>query len=133
MLRMKMRKTDDYEKLVKFFVENRLEFDGDEEVEYLVAGAVIARREEKYIIDGIAVDEPYRRLKVGKIILDKVVERVKEMGGDSIYLVARAPEFFRKNGFQTIDPDDAPNFFECKQCPQYQVDCHPEVMKLEIV
>ena len=148
MLRMKMRKTDDYEKLVKFFVENRLEFDGDEEVdtdivecyeivhgdeEYLVAGAVIARREEKYIIDGIAVDEPYRRLKVGKIILDKVVERVKKMGGDSIYLVARAPEFFRKNGFQTIDPDDAPNFFECKQCPQYQVDCHPEVMKLEIV
>lgn len=148
MLRMKMRKTDDYEKLVKFFVENRLEFDGDEEVdtdivecyeivhgdeEYLVAGAVIARREEKYIIDGIAVDEPYRRLKVGKIILDKVVERVKEMGGDSIYLVARAPEFFRKNGFQTIDPDDAPIFFECKQCPQYQVDCHPEVMKLEIV
>ena len=88
---------------------------------------------EKYIIDGIAVDEPYRRLKVGKIILDKVVERVKEMGGDSIYLVARAPEFFRKNGFQTIDPDDAPNFFECKQCPQYRVDCHPEVMKLEIV
>ena len=148
MLRMKMRKTDDYEKLVKFFVENRLEFDGDEEVdtdivecyeivhgdeEYLVAGAVIARREEKYIIDGIAVDEPYRRLKVGKIILDKVVERVKEMGGDSIYLVARAPEFFGKNGFQTIDPDDAPNFFECKQCPQYQVDCHPEVMKLEIL
>ena len=148
MLRMKMRKTDDYEKLVKFFVENRLEFDGDEEVdtdivecyeivhgdeEYLVAGAVIARREEKYIIDGIAVDEPYRRLKVGKIILDKVVERLKEMGGDSIYLVARAPEFFRKNGFRTIDPDDAPNFFECKQCPQYRVDCHPEVMKLEIV
>lgn len=147
MLRMKMRKTDDYEKLVRFFVDNRLEFDGDEEVdtdiaecyeivhgdeEHLVAGAVIARREGQYIIDGIAVDEPYRSLKVGKILLDKVVERVKEMGGDSIYLVARAPEFFRKNGFTKVDPANAPNFFECKYCPQYQVSCHPEVMKLEI-
>ena len=148
MLRMKMRKTDDYEKLVRFFVENQLEFDGDEEVdtdivecyevvhgdeEYLAAGAVIARREGKYIIDGIAVDESYRSLKIGKILLNKVIERVKEMGGDSIYLVARAPGFFRKNGFQTVDPIHAPNFFECKQCPQYQVSCHPEVMKLEIV
>lgn len=148
MLRMKMRETDQYEKLVKFFVENQLEFDGDEEVdtdivkcfeivhgddEHLVGAAVLAKREERYIIDGIAVDGPYRKLKVGKILLNKVIETVKELGGDSLYLVARAPEFFRKNGFVTVDPDNAPNFFECKYCPQYQVSCHPEVMKLEIV
>ena len=28
-------------------------------------------------------------------------------------------------------PDSAPNFFECKYCPQYMVSCHPEVMKYE--
>lgn len=147
MLRMKMRQTNEYEKLVKFFVENQLEFDGDEEVdtdivkcfeivhgdeEHLVGAAVLAKREGRYIIDGIAVDAPYRKLKVGKILLDKVIETVKELNGDSIYLVARAPEFFRKNGFVTIEADHAPNFFECKYCPQYQVSCHPEVMKLEI-
>ena len=145
MMRLKMRTTEDYEKLVKFFVENQLEFDGDEEVDTDIVrcfevvhgeeehlAAVLAKREGRYIIDGIAVEEPYRKLKLGKILLDKVIETVKEMNGDAIYLVARAPGFFRKNGFTEVNPDRAPNFFECKYCPQYQVSCHPEVMKLEI-
>ena len=48
-----------------------------------------------------------------------------------MYLVARAPEFFRKNGFVTIPREEAPNFFECLTCPQYGKTCHPEVMKIE--
>lgn len=145
-LRLMMKETDEYERLVKFFVENQLEFDGDEEVDtdiikcykvthgddYLVGAVVLAKREGQYIIDGIAVEKIYRKMKVGQILLKKVIEKVKELGGDSLYLVARAPEFFKKYGFVAVDPADAPNFFECKQCPQYQVDCHPEVLKLEI-
>lgn len=147
MMRLILRQTDEYEKLVQFFVENELEFDGDEEVdtdivkcfevvhgakEHLVGAVVLAKREGRYIIDGIAVDAPYRKLKVGNILLKKVIDTVKELGGSSIYLVARAPGFFRANGFTAIDPEKAPNFFECKYCPQYQKNCHPEVMKLEI-
>lgn len=145
-LRLMMKETDEYERLVKFFVENQLEFDGDEEVDtdiikcykvthgddYLVGAVVLAKREGQYIIDGIAVEKLYRKMKVGQILLKKVIEEVKKLGGDSLYLVARAPEFFKKYGFVTVNPDDAPNFFECKYCPQYQVDCHPEVLKLEI-
>ena len=33
MMRLIMKETDEYERLVKFFVENELEFDGDEEVD----------------------------------------------------------------------------------------------------
>lgn len=146
MMKFTMKSTDEYERLVKFFVKNQLEFDGDEEVDtdiikcwkitqgddYLVAGCVLAQREGRYIIDGIAVDKPMRKTGIGKILVDKVISEVKERGGDSIYLVARAPGFFKKLGFTAIDPSDAPNFFECKQCPQYRVSCHPEVMKLEI-
>ena len=145
-LRLMMKETDEYERLVKFFVENQLEFDGDEEVDtdiikcykvthgddYLVGAVVLAKREGQYIIDGIAVEKLYRKMKVGQILLKKVIEEVKKLGGDSLYLVARAPEFFMKYGFVTVNPDEAPNFFECKYCPQYQVDCHPEVLKLEI-
>lgn len=145
MLRLRMRETDDYEKLVKFFVENELEFDGDEEVDtdilhsyevthgeenHLVGAAVLARREGRFIIDGIAVEKIYRKLQIGKILLDKVCEVVKEdYDGREIYLVARAPEFFKKNGFTVIKPENAPNFFECKTCDQYMKNCHPEVMK----
>lgn len=146
MMKFTMSSTDEYERLVKFFVENQLEFDGDEEVDtdiikcwkvtqgddYLVAGCVLAQREGKYIIDGIAVDKPMRKTGIGKILVDKVISEVKKRGGGSIYLVARAPGFFKKLGFTVIDPSEAPNFFECKQCPQYRVSCHPEVMKLEM-
>ena len=146
MMKFTMSSTDEYERLVKFFVENQLEFDGDEEVDtdkikcwkitqgddFLVAGCVLAQREGRYIIDGIAGDKPMRKTGMGKILVDKVIDEVKKRGGDAIYLVARAPEFFRKLGFETVEPADAPNFFECKQCPQYKVSCHPEVMKLEI-
>lgn len=74
MMRLIMKETDEYERLVKFFVENELEFDGDEEVDtdivkcykvthgeedFLVGGVVLAKREGRYIIDGIAVDKMY--------------------------------------------------------------------------
>ena len=145
MMKFTMSPTDEYERLVKFFVENHLEFDGDEEVDtdiikywkvtqgedYLVAGCVLAQREGEYIIDGIAVDKPMRKTGMGKILVEKVISEVKNRGGSRIFLVARAPEFFRKLGFSTVEPSAAPNFFECRQCPQYGVDCHPEVMKLE--
>lgn len=146
MLRLVLKETDEYERLVRFFVENQLEFDGDEEVDtdivtcykvthgddFLVGGVVLAKREGRFIIDGIAVDELYRKRKVGDILLNKAIDRVKAMGGTALYLVARAPGFFRKHGFVAVAPDDAPNFFECKYCPQYQKTCFPEVMKLEL-
>lgn len=154
-----LRSTDEYERLTKFFAENRLEFDGEEEVDTdvvkcwkitqasseelshitkdtadgddcLVAGCVLALREGKYIIDGIAVDKTLRKFGLGKLLVNKVKEEVKARGGDAIYLVARAPEFFRTLGFETIAADNAPNFFECKYCPQYGKECHPEIMKL---
>ena len=140
----KIEITDEYERLVGFFVENELEFDGDEEVDTdivrcykiegednnLIGAAVLALREERFIVDGIAVNPEYRTEGIGRMLLEKLVEDVREFGGDELYLVARAPGFFRKNGFLEINPEEAPNFFECKYCPQYGVSCHPEVMKL---
>ncbi len=76
-----LKRTDEYERLVKFFVENDLEFDGDEEVDTdiiqcfkmvdpkdnLIGGAVLAKREGEYIIDGIAVDPAFRKFGLGKV------------------------------------------------------------------
>ena len=145
-MRLIMRETHAYDKLVQFFMENGLEFDGTEEVDtdiikcykvthgddHLVGAAVLAKREGRYIIDGIAVEKIYRKMKVGEILLKKIIGEVKKLEGDSLYLVARAPEFFKKFGFTAVDPENAPNFFECKYCPQYLVDCFPEVLTLEI-
>lgn len=147
MIKFKMSQTEDYDKLVPFFIENELEFSEEEPVptdlvkcwqltqgeeETLVGALVLAKREGEYIIDGIAVDKTIRRFKMGKTLLNKAIEEVLQQKGKRIFLVARAPEFFRKAGFVTVPREEAPNFFECLTCPQYGVDCHPEVMRLDL-
>lgn len=144
---MKISETDDYEALKELYIKNELEVDPDmpmpeeviknwkitgEEGDVLMAGMTLATREGKYIIDGIAVEPEYRELKIGKLILDQAIEEVKKREGNAIFLVARAPGFFRKQGFVTVPKEDAPEFFECFTCPQFEVSCHPEVMKLDL-
>ena len=98
--------------------------------ERLIGGCVLALREGAFIIDGIAVEPEYRAHKLGKKLLELAVNEAKARGGREIFLVARAPEFFRKQGFVTVPRAGAPTFFECFGCPQYNESCFPEVMRL---
>ncbi len=144
---LRMSQTDDYEALKVLYIDNDLEVDPDmpmpEEViknwkithgkeEFLAAGITLSTRDGEYIIDGIAVDPMYRKMKIGKIILEKAISEVKKLGGKRIFLVARAPEFFKNQGFVIVPREEAPEFFECLTCPQYGVNCHPEVMRLDL-
>nr|WP_315021051.1 GNAT family N-acetyltransferase [uncultured Aminipila sp.] len=146
-LTLKMSQTEDYEALKKLYIKNELEVDPDDpmpdgvvknwkithgEEEYLAAGLTLAKYKDEYVIDGIAVEPEYRKMKIGKIILEKAVSEVKALGGRKIFLVARAPEFFRKQGFVTIDKEEAPKVFDCLTCPQFGTKCHPEVMRLDL-
>ena len=153
--------TDDYERLVPFFVENDLEFPEEDDIETptdlvqcwkvtereepdetsekyeseksrLIGGFVLAKRQGEFIVDGIAVDPEYRKYHIGRALLDNGIEETLKRGGKRIFLVARAPGFFRKAGFVNVPREEAPNFFECLTCPQYGVDCHPEVMRLDL-
>lgn len=146
MVEYKVSVTDDYEPLMALFIKNELEFSEEEPVSTdiikawkmingdneLIGGIVLARREGEYIIDGIAVEEKYRTLKLGNVLLEKAIEQVRDLGGKKLFLVARAPGFFRKRGFSQVDEKAAPFFFECKTCSQYAITCHPEIMELEI-
>lgn len=138
--------TTDQKKLDRFFMMNELEYSDEHpvatdrlkcwealDVKGDLAGAVaLALRQGEYIIDGIAVDESYRGTDIGRTLLRLALGEVKERGGGEVFLVARAPGFFRKEGFETISKDEAPNFFECLTCPQFGETCHPEIMKTEV-
>lgn len=105
-----------------------------ESVEGVIAGAAtLAARQGEYILDGIAVDSKHRGEFLGTKLLDKVVGEIKARGGSRLFLVARAPEFFRAYGFRIVARDDAPMFFECFGCEQYNVKCFPEVMRYDIL
>ncbi len=107
---------------------------GGESVEGVIAGAAtLAARQGEYILDGIAVDSKHRGEFLGTKLLDKVVGEIKARGGSRLFLVARAPEFFRAYGFRIVARDDAPMFFECFGCEQYNVKCFPEVMRYDIL
>ena len=141
-----INETDEYEKLVSFFIENELEFteeDAEEvptdlvkcwqitdEDDNLLGAFVLAKREGEFICDGIAIDEELRGTGLGTKLLRLGLDETIKLGGTRMYLVARAPEFFRKNGFETVPREEAPNFFECLTCPQCGVTCHPEVMRI---
>ncbi|QIB68917.1 GNAT family N-acetyltransferase [Aminipila butyrica] len=143
---MRLSETMDYEALKVLYIKNDLEVDPDlpmpegvvknwqiiNQEDRLVAGLTLAKYEDEFIIDGIAVEPEYRKLKLGKILLEKAVSEVRSLGGTIIFLVARAPEFFRKQGFITIEPETAPQVFDCMTCPQYGIQCHPEVMRLDL-
>lgn len=146
MLKLNFVITEDMDRLNKFFEENKLEISDAEPVETnvikawklenqqgeITGGICLAYREGEYIIDGIAVDESIRGQRVGEKLLNLAKEEVIARGGKGIYLVAKAPGFFKTQGFKTVEQDEAPLFYECAHCPQFNVDCFPEIMQLEV-
>jgi N-acetylglutamate synthase-like GNAT family acetyltransferase len=138
-----INETTDYDQLDDLFVRNGLDSQAEEEVDTelikawetrqngrLAGGAALGFREGEYILYGIAVEEEFRGLNLGKELLDKVLKEVRDRKGRALYLVARAPGFYRRMGFETVSDSEAPAFFECSGCHQYQITCFPEIMRI---
>ncbi|MGI6722376.1 MAG: GNAT family N-acetyltransferase [Anaerovoracaceae bacterium] len=111
---LKMMETEDREELADFF--GRMEMDAPWEgdgirrqltcwkvthgCEGYIAGAVaLGRSEGNFFLEEIAVDYIYRKMKLGKIMLDKVVRTVRCEGGSVLYAEVEDGRFFEKNGF----------------------------------
>lgn len=138
--------TDEYDRLVEMFIRHGLEFSFDEPLPTdlvkcwkaeddngrLISGCVLAMRGGEYIIDGISTEPEYRKEKIGGKLLKQALDEAKKRDGKEVYLVAKAPGFFRKHGFENIEATDVPELFDCLSCPQYRKSCFPEVMKLKI-
>ena len=143
MIRFKMQRTEEYERLIQFFIDNGLEFDEGEEDfsdmiqcwkvtqegDYLIAACMLVKREGNFVIEGIAVDPVFRKCGLGKILIRKALDEVKARGGEELLLMARKPEFYKKLNFTVVKPEAAPPIFDCLGCPQYGKDCFPEIMK----
>ena len=135
--------TENYDELVEMFIRQGLEFSADDEVPTdlikcwkaedeegnLLGGAVLAEREGEFICDGIATVPPARGISLGMKLLLTLITEARARDGRKLFLVARQPEFFRSHGFVKVERGDAPLFFECFSCPQYQKTCFPEVME----
>jgi N-acetylglutamate synthase-like GNAT family acetyltransferase len=130
-----------YTEIIQFFIENELEFTEDQKQipdtvikywealdgEKLVGASVLGMREGAYVLEGIAIDAGYRKKHIGERFLGKTMTHLKTLDAKKLYLCARAPGFFKAQGFITTDRADAP-YFGCNDCDQFGVKCFPEIM-----
>lgn len=142
---VEINETIHYEELMDLFFRNGLEITAEEPVPTdivkgwkaeiggrLIGGCVLSLRQGDFIIDGIAIEPEFRNTKTGSMLLACALDETRKRGGESVYLVAKAPGFFKKQGFNSVERDTAPLFFECFSCPQYLKTCFPEVMQYRI-
>lgn len=84
-----------------------------------------------FVVLDLAVNKEHRRKDIGSVLLKKAINKIREVSSESIYLVAKVPEFFKTHGFNEIDPKTAPEFSNCQKCDQFNVTCFPTMMCLE--
>lgn len=147
MFSFNMYPTDEYDRLLDYFRENGMVYEKDLPLlipnfikayklvqgdDFLVGGAILGFREGKYVLDGIAVDKILRKSGLGRILINKVIEEVKNRGGHSLYLITKVPEFYLKQGFSFLnDFSLVHNVFNCEGCSKYNNDCNEKLMKID--
>jgi amino-acid N-acetyltransferase len=142
-----LQETDDYKGLTEMFFNNGLEVDiFDETSEDIiqawemleiqsgkrVGGMALEKRLGEYVLADMAVEEEYRGKHLGAQMLDKAIHEIRQMGGKRVFLVAKIPKFYRKWNFDSMDREKAPNISKCMTCENFNVDCFPEVMFLDL-
>ncbi|MEL7655501.1 MAG: GNAT family N-acetyltransferase [Bacillota bacterium] len=135
--------TDDYRGLTELFYRNGLEITPGQErpgcvlkcwevikddTGKRVGGISLEKRDGEFVVGDIAIEKDYRRLDLGTMLMDKITEEVKVLGGGRMMLVAKVPSFFKTLGFLPMDRKNAPNISNCLTCRQFQTECFPEIM-----
>ena len=137
---MKIEKYNNYKELIPFYISRGLEIEEDfdnnpifslviKNNNEIIGAATCSKIDEDYIIEAIVISEKETRKGYGKQLLEDVLNEIKLLNGNNVYLVAKEPNFFEKNGFIIIDRKNAPDFSYCFVCPKYKVNCFPQVMK----
>lgn len=140
---IKVIETGNYMELVELFQKSGLEIHIEEgkppamitcwksidEDGILIGGVSIEQKNGYFTVGDIAVRDDYRKRDIGTLMLKTAVERIKYLGGGTIYIVAKAPKFFEKHDFTYLTSEETPDIFNCKDCNQRGRSCFPEFMK----
>ncbi len=132
---MEFVKVDDHKILTEFYKNCKMEIDENWisimnpiksiavfDDGKILCSATVSKRFNKTVLDYIGVDESLRGRGIGKKLLDEILKTEKE-----VYLSAKNYGFFKSQGF--IETEDNDLIKECLNCPQYQNNCFPKVMK----
>lgn len=138
----KITESNDYVSLSAFFYENGLEVKPnikkpERVLKYweckdsggkLIAGGALEKRDGKFVVAGIAVDEQYRGHGLGLQLMQIMDNEVQKRGGNEAWLAAKVPDFYKKLGWSSVPGEGAPEISDCLRCPQFGNECTPQIM-----
>jgi len=75
-------------------------------------------------IRSLAVDQSHQHEGLGAILVEACVEEARLLGLPRVFCLTRRPEFFSKQGFDSVDRSQLPHkiWAECYYCPKFP-DC----------
>ena len=143
---MYIEKFYNHDELIDFYISRGIEFNETRKyfrtplfsyvakITDLIVGAItICKEGNNFILDELAVLSEYENQGIGTSLFETSVKYIEEQYGNSkIYLVAKIPLFWKNKGFKCISKDEAPEFSECFTCPEFQKNCFPEIMVLDL-
>ncbi|MCR4771298.1 MAG: GNAT family N-acetyltransferase [Oscillospiraceae bacterium] len=136
-----LERTTNHDRFAEFYKESGLEIDTEHWIEdncpiWSVAAwedglfrgaATVSLRNDRYILDYIAVSRRSRGRGLGRLLAEDCLERCRDAGCGELYLTARAPLFFEALGARYTGGGELPD--DCRGCPDFGRDCRPEEMK----
>ena len=97
-----------------------------------VGGVVLEKRAGEFVIGDVAVESDHRGKGLGTQMIRAAIDEVRSLNGSRVMLTSKVPEYFARLGFSAIESKDAPNISKCMTCGQYNVDCFPKVMYIDL-
>jgi len=103
-----------YEDIRNFAV---VEMDG----EVVGAGALQILWLDLAEIRSLAVDEKYCGMKIGKKLVEYLLDEARELGLKQVFTLTYKPGFFEKCGFREVEKEQMPHkiWRECINCPKF--------------
>jgi len=136
---IELRRTDDYESLVRLAKESGLEISelgpvlsafGLYAGNRLVGCACLKEHAGSFLLECLAVDNQLRGRGLGTRLVREVESDARSRGAKRLLALARSPGFFRKAGYRLAGRGEVeyPTTVSCTSCAQFEVSCFPAVV-----
>lgn len=100
----------------------------------LIGCAALRQEKDVFSLECLAVRDRFRYQGLGSRLVSTIEKDAKARGAKHLWALARAPNFFKRMGYQ-VSPDSkegGPDLNPCVKCPQYKRNCSPEILIKEL-
>lgn len=98
----------------------------------IAGGAVLAKIDGYFVVDGIAMAREYQRIKLGKELMMMLIEKALQNDAEAIWLASKYTGFFQHIGLKLAEPGEGPDFLKEKCKEQDEEGRTSKILKLQM-